>query len=64
LAKFLKSCNTEHVGTTKINRQAMLKKMKESKLQKGKVTGNHSSPQCTLRWSDKKYDNDLNLPYS
>jgi hypothetical protein len=39
------------VGTIKIKRQVMRKKMKESKLQKGKVTGNHSSPECILRWT-------------
>jgi hypothetical protein len=34
LAKFLKSFNTDGLGTIKINKQAMSKKIKDSRMQK------------------------------
>jgi len=54
LAKFLKSCNTDCVGTIRINRKGMPKKLQESKLQKGEAVAQHSGPICVLRWRDKK----------
>ena len=61
LAEFLKSCNTNCVGTIKINRKVMPKKT-DNKLQKGKVTGQHSEPVCVVRWINEPCDNDLKSP--
>jgi hypothetical protein len=44
LAKFLKSCKTDCVGTIRVNGKAMPKKLQESKLQKGEVIAWHSGP--------------------
>jgi hypothetical protein len=55
LAKFLKSCKTDCVGTIRVNGKAMPKKLQESKLQKGKVITQHIGPVCVLWWCDKKH---------
>jgi hypothetical protein len=50
LVTFLKSCNTDGVGTIRVNRKAVPKKLQESKLKKGEVIAQHSEPVCVLWW--------------
>jgi hypothetical protein len=46
LAKILKSIGSNCVGMLKLNRKGVRKKMKETKLKKGELVGQHAGPVC------------------
>ncbi|KAG8239348.1 hypothetical protein J437_LFUL017961 [Ladona fulva] len=55
LARLLKiNYHTDCVGTLRLNRKNVSQRMKEKKLKKGEVFGEHSGPISVLKWSDKK----------
>ncbi|KAG8239411.1 hypothetical protein J437_LFUL018890 [Ladona fulva] len=55
LARLLKiNYHTDCIGTLRINRKNVSQRMREKKLKKGEVFGEHSSPISELKWSDKK----------
>jgi len=49
-----KPLNTECVGTLQLNRKDISQTVKEKKLEKGRLTAQHSSPVPILKWSDKQ----------
>lgn len=55
LVNFQQSFNTDSVGNIKIKMKAVMKKLQESRLQKGKSVTQHSGPVCVLRQCDKKH---------
>jgi len=55
LARKLKIENsTDCVGTLKLNRKNVSKKVKEKKLEKGEIIATHSGPVTILKWRDKR----------
>jgi hypothetical protein len=54
LAKTLKSMGTDCVGTLKLNRKNVPKKVKETKLKKGELIGQHDGPVSVIKWHDRK----------
>jgi hypothetical protein len=56
LAKILKTVHkTDCVGTLKLNRKNVPKKVKDTKLRKGEIIAQHSGPVSITKWSNKKY---------
>jgi hypothetical protein len=45
---------THCVGTLKLNRKNVLKKVKDTKLKKGEIKAQHCGPVSVTKWSDKK----------
>jgi predicted rRNA methylase YqxC with S4 and FtsJ domains len=64
LAKFLKLCNRDCVGTVRVNRKVMQKKLQEGKLQKDMAIEQHSRPFVSCGGMKKKCNNDLNVSCS
>jgi hypothetical protein len=54
LARLLKSKATDCVGTLKINRKGVPKAVKDAKIKKGEVIGQHSGPVTVMKWHDKR----------
>jgi len=54
LARTLKAVGTDCVGTLKLNRKGVPKKVKETKLKKGELIGQHAGPVSVIKWHDKK----------
>jgi hypothetical protein len=54
LAKTLKAMVIDCVGTLKLNRKGMPNKVKETKLKKGELIGQHAGPVSVIKWHDKK----------
>ena len=46
--------DTDCVGTLRINRKNVPKKVKEKKLKKGEIIARHSGPVMVMNWCDKK----------
>ncbi|KAG8238587.1 hypothetical protein J437_LFUL017936 [Ladona fulva] len=46
--------HTDCIRTLKLNRKNFSQRMKEKKLKKGEVFGEHSGPISVLKWSDKR----------
>jgi hypothetical protein len=54
LARLLKDKGTDCVGTLKINRKAVPKKVKDAKLNRGEIIAQHSGPVTVMKWRDKR----------
>jgi hypothetical protein len=55
LAKTLKLMGTDFVGTLKLNRKDVPKKVKETKLKQGELIGQHDlCPVSVIKWHDRK----------
>jgi hypothetical protein len=54
LARLLKNKGTDCVGTLKINRQSVPKKVKDTKLNRGEIIAQHSGPATVMKWRDKR----------
>ena len=54
LAQKLKTVKTDCVGTLRLSRKDVPQRVKEKKLQKGKLVVQHSGPVSVLKWRDIK----------
>jgi hypothetical protein len=62
LAQFLKSKKTDCVGTLRDNSKNVPPLVKNTKLNKGEHSGQHSGDVVVLACQDKNSDNDLYIP--